>query len=423
MKNNIKLKIALILLTPFLHGNLFGQTQIFDVVSISSGYTNQAFYSMPYGEVSNVTNLDWELAFQISGFEASILINGKNNVHLFRSGLDVNAWSSVSANDTVGVLNLTNELFNQDTSWWAGAFNITNDTANQFDLGWGVYDLATHVVFGDSLYFLEMPNGDIKKLWIQALQNGVYSFVYADVDGSNEVNASLDKLDYTGKNFGYYSITNGTTIDREPNKYTWDITFCQYVATTPFVYKVTGVLFNDSVTGSKVYPVDVSTSSAWASSYSNYINTVGYYWKSYDFNLNAWAIEDSLVYYVNGRDGGLWKLVFTGFGGAATGEFEFYKEQVSSTGMQENGGKPAFLEMYPNPANDALHLTLFIDQISATNQVNIFDVEGRKVFGTTIHNQGLQTTTIPVNNLTAGLYVVRVTVGANTTSQKLVISE
>ncbi|MEY3343641.1 MAG: hypothetical protein RL090_1325, partial [Bacteroidota bacterium] len=42
--------------------------QVFDVVQINPGYTNRAFYSMQNGEVNNISNTDWDLAFQIAGF-------------------------------------------------------------------------------------------------------------------------------------------------------------------------------------------------------------------------------------------------------------------------------------------------------------------------------------------------------------------
>src|SRR5688572_15155099 len=125
MKNQFTKPMLLLLL---IIGSFFTsvQGQVYDVVSIGPGYTNQSFYSLANGEISNELNTDWDLAFQISGFQATILVNGKNNVHLFKSGKDVNDWASITANDTVGYLNSTNELFNQDTSWWAGAFNLTN---------------------------------------------------------------------------------------------------------------------------------------------------------------------------------------------------------------------------------------------------------------------------------------------------------
>ncbi len=399
------------------------QGQVFDIVSIGAGYTNQSFYSMSNGEVSNVINTNWDLAFQISGFQASILVNGKNNVRLFRSGLDVNAWPSVTANDTIGKLNPSFELHNQDTSWWAGAFNITNDTSNPFDLGWGVYDFVTHAVTGDSLYFIKLANGNVQKLWIQALQNGTYLFAYADVDGTNEVNASLNKTNFGGKNFGYYSMVNNTTIDREPNKYLWDLTFMQYMSTTPILYKVTGILANDSVSTVKAYPVDEATVTPWGLSFSYYINNIGYSWKNYDFNNNAWAIEDSTVFFVNDRQGLLWKLVFTGFGGAATGNYEFYKEQVSATGIAENGGYPSLLNLYPNPASEVVQVTVYTHRGEAGSIIRLLDATGRQVREITIPEvTGLQNIQVPVSGLAAGLYRVQVVAEGAVTTRSVAVT-
>jgi hypothetical protein len=420
MKNFTKFLLTTILLTTSIITSSHSQGQVYDVVSIGPGYTNQTFYSMANGEISSVSNTNWDLAFQISGFQASILVNGKNNVRLFRSGLDANSWGSVTANDTVGMMNTANELFNQDTSWWAGAFNITADLTNQFDLGWGVYDLATHAVTGDSLFFIKLSTGVVKKIWIQSLANATYYFAYADVDGTNEINATLSKSAFPGKNFGYYSIINNTSLDREPNKYLWDLTFMQYVATTPFVYKVSGVLANDSVATVKTYPVDAATVTPWGAPFNNHIGNIGYDWKSYDFNNNIWAIEDSVVYFVYGKPGGLWKLIFTGFGGSSTGDFEFTKEQISTTGLNENGGLPAFLSMYPNPASANCTLSIYIEKYNPSNSIQIFDLTGKLVKKQELPNAvGLQQMEINTANLTGGVYLVRLVVDGTVTTQKL----
>ncbi|MDQ3049767.1 MAG: T9SS type A sorting domain-containing protein [Bacteroidota bacterium] len=404
------------------HYQINAQGQIFDVVSIGPGYTNQSFYSLSNGEISNELNTNWDLAFQISGFQATILINSKNNVRLFKSGIDINSWSSITANDTTGVLNAANELYNQDTSWWAGAFNVTNDVSNQFDLGWGIYDLATHVVTGDSLFFLKLSTGVVKKLWIQSLQNNTYFFAYADLDGTNEVYATLNKQSFQGKNFGYYSIIDGMELDREPNKYLWDLTFAQYMATTPFVYKVSGVLSNDSIQAVKAYPVDVATVTPWGYNFSFYINTIGNNWKAFDFNSNAWSIEDSLAYFIYDRGGLLWKVVFTGFGGASNGNYEFYKEQISATGLIENGGQPALLSVYPNPASAALNLVCFIKESNSANTAGIYDINGKLVMNVGLSNySGLNEIRVNTESLNEGVYVLKVSVDHITTSSRIVI--
>jgi len=65
------LVLSMIIIGSF---NVRAQGQIFDVVSIGPGYTNQSFYSLANGEISNELNTNWDLAFQISGFQATIRI-------------------------------------------------------------------------------------------------------------------------------------------------------------------------------------------------------------------------------------------------------------------------------------------------------------------------------------------------------------
>ncbi|MEY3344095.1 MAG: hypothetical protein RL090_1779, partial [Bacteroidota bacterium] len=391
----------------------------FDVVQINPGYTNRAFYSMQNGEVNNISNTDWDLAFQIAGFQATIQINGKNNVRLFKSGFSVNDWSNIIPLDTTGQLTSANELFNRDTSLWAGAFNITRDTNNIFDLGWGTYDFVTHAVTGDSLYFIKLPNNTWKKIWIQVLQNGVYTFVHANLDGSSETSVNINKQDFQGKNFGYYSFATNSSLDLEPNKYTWDLLFSQYMSSMPLTYKVTGVLANDSVFTAKAYPVDVNTVTPWGLNFNNYSNNIGYTWKTFDLNSNQWMIEDSTVYYVYGRSGGLWKLVFTYFSGASSGTFEFYKEFISSTGINESTSS-ILLSAYPNPASDLIQLTLYVEKPTKDDLIMITDMRGVLVKQITLDQQsGLFTQAVSVDNLPTGIYNVRVVAGGEVSDQRI----
>ncbi|HNC33041.1 MAG TPA: hypothetical protein PLZ26_02915, partial [Bacteroidia bacterium] len=268
--------------------------QVSETVTINPGYTNQTFYSMANATVSTIDNTDWDLAFQISGFEAAILINSKNNVKLFKANKDASEWATMTAADTTGMY--YSELLNNEAHMFNGAFNTTADTSNMFDLGWGEYDLGSHAVLGDSIYFIRLNNNAVKKIWIESLINATYNFRIADLDGSNEIQRSLQKLSYPAKNFGYYSIANDQFLDREPTKDSWDLCFQQYV--DHFInYKVTGVLTNDSVQSVKAYPVnDVTTATDAGYGYSFDNNLIGYDWKS--FNGSTFVIEDSVAYFV-----------------------------------------------------------------------------------------------------------------------------
>lgn len=60
-------------------------------------------------------------------------------MRLFRANKSAADWSTMTTADTTGIFSSpSNELFNSDTSWDFGAFNVTNNPADMFDLGWGI---------------------------------------------------------------------------------------------------------------------------------------------------------------------------------------------------------------------------------------------------------------------------------------------
>ncbi len=395
-------KLLLVFALPFA-----ANAQVADMVTVNSGYTNQTFYSMQNGTVSSVVNNDWDLAFQVSGFEATIAINSKNNVKLYDSYKSIADWSSMTAADTNGMT--ASEFFNNDAHIFAGAFNSTIDTSNAFDLGWGVYDFATHIVYGDSCYFIRLANGNVKKLFIESLANAVYTFHVADLDGSNEIVRQCTKATYAGKNFGYYSIQNDMFSDREPNKYTWDLCFQQYWSINPISYKVTGVLSNDSVQLVKAYPVnDVSTATDAGLTYTSDNNVIGYDWKTYDFNTNTYLIADSTVYFAIDRNAGVWKIIFTGFDGASTGNFYFTKEYLGTVGISETAAAVQSFGVYPNPAAD--HCNLVVSSgVNQNAQVVITDLAGKTVYSAKQElNSGINKIGINTSAFANGMYVASV---------------
>ncbi len=396
------------------------QAQTNETVTVNPGYTNQTFYSLQNGILSSVSNTDWDLGFQVSGFEAAIIINGKNNVKLYDASKSISEWSSMVPSDTAGMT--TAEFFNNDAHIFAGAFNTTADTANPFDLSWGVYDFATHIVSGDSVYFIKLNNGVVKKMMIESLANAIYTFHVADLDGTNEIIRQFQKVNYTGKNFGYYSIQNDQFIDREPVKYNWDLCFQQYWSINPISYKVTGVLTNDSVQVVKAYPVnDVTTAddAGLTNSFDN--NVIGYDWKTYDFNSNSFVISDSTVYFVIDRNAGKWKVVFTGFDGSTTGNYYFTKEFLGTVGIQDQAGSSlSVMGIYPNPIMGLARM-VFTSTSQQNAEVSISDLNGRQVKGFTTHlSAGLNTIAIDGSIFADGLYMVAITTKDQTLRVKFV---
>jgi hypothetical protein len=365
--------------------------------------------------------MDWDIAFQLRGFAASILINSKNNVKLYKADKAVSQWSSMTAYDTTGIVsNPAYELFNSDTSWDFGAFNVTNDINNAFDLGWGLYDFTTHAIVGDSIYFIKLATGDIKRLQIIDLATGTYNFRWSDLDGSNEQVRSLNKATYAGKYFAYYSIATDVAIDREPLINDWDLVFQQYLTLTPFIYKVTGVLSNDSVFVAKAYPVDVYNATSAGLTFEEEINTIGYDWKTFDMNTNTWIIADSTVYFVTDRAGATWKVVFTGFGGSANGDFYF--DQTALTTSVSETAMITTLGIYPNPATDQARV--MVNLVNGGDvHIEMSDVTGRLVKAMNVQSgAGIQGIDLDLNGMKQGIYQVSLISGSDRAVSRLVIN-
>lgn len=71
------------------------------------------------------------------------------------------------------------------------------------------------------------------------------------------------------------------------------------------------------------------------------------------------------------------------------------------------------LNVYPNPANDFLHITTSANGVKT---VTIYDVVGKQVLNTTTANEAIN-----VSSLNAGIYMVKITEEGKTATRKLVI--
>ncbi len=400
----------LIITAVFITFSAIGQT-VTETVSLGSGYQNQVWYSMEHGEKKSQTKSDWDIAFEAEGFSASILINSPNGVKLW---IYPGPNSDFATMDTTGMASWK-ELHNSDTSWAHGAFNRSG---GGLDLGWGTYDPITHIVSGDSIYLIQLANGEYRKFEIEELVGGTYNFRQASLDNSLNASHSLSKSQFTGRNFAYFSLENQTLIDREPYNGSWDILFTQYTSVlfipAPVPYTVSGVLSNLGTEVAEAYPVDVATYADYNSlTFNDQKNGIGYDWKS--FTGTAWALQDSLVYFVRTSEGDVWKLVFTAFGGSADGNFTFTKEQLYISGLEKD--QSLFVNAYPNPATDRLNFIFEGNDAS----VSLINTKGEIVKEEEFRNSGFRVNTLDVQGLETGFYILNIRVGEKTATRKILI--
>jgi hypothetical protein len=405
-----------ILFASLLVAGTAGAQAVTDTISVGAGYANQVWYSLQNDVQGSSAKNNWDIAFDVTPFGASVLANTitGTTVWLYAAG-DTADWNSV---DTSG-LSTWPKYFNSDTSWALGAFN-QGATANAFDMGWGFYNSTTHYVTGDSIYIVKLSNNSYRKLWIQFLGSGAYTFRYSNLDNSADQTQQIVKADYSGKNFGYYSLQNNAALNREPASADWDLLFSQYTAFIPTAYTVTGVLSNIGTTVAKASGVDTG-SVQWAPyQFVTPMNQIGYDWKALNMSTFQYDITDSLAYFVQVQNGDIWKVIFTGFGGSANGNYIFTKELVSLTGMPETEAG-IFMELYPNPAQDNARLT-FAPQTNSPVRITVMDMTGKLVYDVQQSSgPGMQQHTLEVSGWNAGMYMVAVQCDGKIQHRKLIV--
>lgn len=395
-----------------------------DTVSLGAAYANQVWYSLANDEQGAAPKNNWDLAFDASGFGATILTNSVSGVVLWNyPNADTSGWATI---DTTGIAGWQ-ARYNSDTSWTLGAMGRYANPTNPSDLDWGVYNVTTHAVTGDSVYIIKLGDGSYRKLRILSLVGAAFSFRYANLDGTDQHDVLFSKAGYTRKNFGYYSLRTHTALDREPASAAWDLVFGQYTAFVPGPYTVTGALTNKGVVAAKCINVaDPFSYTDWSSGvFTSAINTIGYNWKT--FNGVSYDVVDSTVYFVKTAGGDIWKLIFTGFGGSANGSCMFSKEQLytQTSVPATNGGPVSSLAIYPNPATGAgAHIVYSLPNAATYAHITLHDLTGRLVYAAQLAGgAGIGQHIIPSGLLTAGVYTVTLTDSATTLQTKLIVQQ
>ncbi len=370
-------------------------------ISLGSGYTHQSFFSAENGEVLNISNDDWDIAFSTDAFSSSIRINDGKGVELYTYPLgDTMSWNNIN-NSTPNILN--QPMYNSDTSWEIGAFDL--NTIGGFDYGWGVYNLQTHHIVGDSLFILKTSSSNWKKLWIERKVSGEIFFKYADLDGNNLIQQSILASNFLNKRFIYYSLENNSILDREPVKSEWDITFTKYITEvmgTP--YGVTGVLSNQGIEVAKAsnindpfIHVDYNLHS-----FEQKMNSIGYDWKSYQ--SGGYILDNNRCYFIRDYNNKIWRIIFTFFDGMSTGDIEFNVELIDGS-SNINYYMNSTFSLYPNPAND--NFTVLFDATGDVQTISLSDITGRVIYRTNAFGlSGLESLKINTSEYKKGIYIV-----------------
>ena len=251
-------------------------------LSMGPSYAYDIYYSLANGITATPERTNWELAFSTNPYDNNIRINSGNVVALYEVSNNINEWENITELNSNAI-----RLRNSNTDWSLGAFVV--NSADGLNYGWGDYNTESNIIEGSRIYIITYGTVT-KKMIINSLDQGVYSFTIANLDGSSEENISVDTTPYINKKFIYFSLLSNEIVDREPNADQWDLLFTKYEEdlnndiANPLDYEqpyfVTGVLSNGNLLAQHEGSISDDYNIMNLDTTRN-INAIGYDWKEY----------------------------------------------------------------------------------------------------------------------------------------------
>ncbi len=396
----------------------FSQTSV-DVVT-GPGYANDVYYSFTGDTLKTAPRSNWDIAFITSQMSVSALANNGAGVMVYTwPGGTIEDWETV---DTTGIV--WTPIYNSIEDWEEGAFNA--HATEHPDYGWGIYNMANHNIYGDSIFIVKCPVGNsmiVKKFAIvlkNASQN-VWTFKYADLNGENEKTVTLEGNNYNNVSYIHYSLVNDSIVEQEPAE-DWQLLFTKYYDYN-IPYYVTGVLANSGVQIQQVNGVSQADFVDYNSGvFNDTISEIGSDWKSFSMATFQYVVAEDVVYFVqfkeaNDTENQIWKIYFTGFSGSSTGTYSFVKQDMLSTGIKDNvSGKS--LIAYPNPAKGELNI---IHDFDGAVEITVYNISGQLVLKQeATEDAGLNKQTLNISTLPSGIYNAKLSSGNVSKSVKFI---
>ena len=411
MKSVFTFLLLLIFITT-----VYSQTPV-DVVTGQS-YANEVYYNFENNTLKTVPRNSWDIAFKTNQMTVSVLANNGVgiNIYTWTKGA-IGNWSTL---DTTGTA--WKPMFNSTVDWEMGAFNVNSIVGDDFDYGWGKYNMTSHNIVGDSIFIIKLVNGTFKKFAIKqknAILN-TWTIQYADLDGQKDTTVTIKANDYKSKTFIHFSLATNKVVEQEPAE-RWQLLFTKYIASiqnTP--YNVTGVLANSGVKIQQVNGVSQTDFVDYNTSmFNDTLSQIGSDWKTFNMATFQYTVAPDVVYFVQdttGTDKAIWKLYFTAFSGSGTGTYSFVKQKMITTGVKSLSEKN--LTVYPNPASQELNV---IHDFSGKTEFTIYNISGQPVYKSQYsESAGLNKQTMNIGALPAGMYSLHVRSGNEVKTVKFI---
>jgi len=284
-----------------------------DTLSIQNSiYTHQVYFDFSTGSiVSENLNSEWILSFECADTGYHVRLNSADFWGIARTG-SANFDSTYTGDPEYDWL--------QDSSDGHPDSTAVGDWVS-FDQGAPTYTNEVYLLgrYDGIAYTLA------KKVQFKAVSAYSYSFLLADLEGSNT--DTIEVLKDDSYNYRQFSLDNNEVIQLEPQKDQWDLLFAQYFTIlytddgVPAPYYVRGVLLNqnqvEAALDTTIHFLDVDYSTAIQHSFSSAQDAIGHDWKSVTVdeasNSAEYKVRPGYTYIVRDTHHDLYKLRFKSY--------------------------------------------------------------------------------------------------------------
>ncbi|MCC7505932.1 MAG: T9SS type A sorting domain-containing protein [Saprospiraceae bacterium] len=425
----VRLTISTLLATSIF---AFSQTT-FDQISAGQGYGQSGYFYLNNGSSQQVAYNAWDIAFSnLNVQSAGIFINESTNSSGGQTGPALEVYDALTDNfnDIIDPALFTERLYNPETNWGEGAFNMPRDLGNPFDFGWGLYNPGQFKVVGNRVFVIKLRNGDHKKIIFDEYTGTSYKFRVANPDNSDLAEHTINTNFGNGSPLIYFSLgANGANVTTPLN---WDLVFCRYVDPlddgqgNTLQYNVTGILSGDGVQVARAAGVDPNTVDYldYVDSFSTELDRVGHDWKSFNLQQGGWITTPNLAYFVKTKQNKLYKIVFIDFEGSSTGAGTMERTFLGQLSAAQD--LPAGIDevlVYPNPVAERMTLS-FTSQAAGAANLRLLSPDGKMVWSGSIRLQnGLNVAEIELPGLHGGSYLLNVQTAAGQFSRQISVGK
>ena len=276
---------------------------ITSVIDIGSDYSKQSFFDLYSNQIvaENIRS-NWDLSFECGLLGRHIFLNSS----LLQYASYTEESNFLAVEDTINAI----------WKWDYPEGDFQNNALPVFE-----FNELSNVILLDLGRDEQGESRGIKKLQVLNLSADFWQIRYSNLDNSSDTTLYIQKNN--NKSFVQFSLIQHQLVEVQPEKNSWDLQVTTYTENLiteqndSIPYLVVGLLINmNNVLAIKKEDIsydEIDFLFAKDIELSTSMNTIGYDWKTYNFDSSSYTINSNFIYIISDTEGYLYKLRFIDF--------------------------------------------------------------------------------------------------------------